>query len=189
MNKFVSSWPFPWTLIAGLLFSLTAYASTDQEKRKIIESEIAQPLPHTKIFYHWGTKSTSDSLIQDKIYTKERYNRYHARSCAEAVFENAAGNGIYVAETPASSSDFCNPEAGEGGLVEVMIKKGTKFIDLSDKMVLKKLEAHNLTPEDVIYTDPSAVIKYTPHADWWVVKSTNGVSFRPFSSIPSIWLA
>lgn len=156
----------------------TAIAQSNDEKRRIIES-LAKPLDEEIVFYRWQSLTAGDKLISEKTFTDKLYQYFMGMTPDPNHF--VAGLGIYAAENPHSSSRFIRGD-GEGSLIEVVVEKGSKYIDITDSKMVLALKAKGISVSDIINLNAKVAVKYDAKEKWWVLKSQNGVSFRPFEA-------
>ena len=140
---------------------------SDQEKREFIEN-LAKPIQERRAFYRWQSEESRDTLIKDKKLTKERF-KYFMRKDVGVL----AGAGLYVAEDMHSSRTFGDT------IIQVEVKEGMKYIDLTDVGTVSKLLNKGISEKDVYDLNPNIGIKY--NSQHWVFKTREGVAFQPFS--------
>lgn len=101
-----------------------------------------------------------------------------------------AGPGVYFAEDFLSSASYQGNE--KGNLIEVVVKKGTPWIDLADPAISKKMYEMKIDLYDVYdranELNLPVALRYYGNDGWWVMKGKEGIEFRPFDykSMPAM---
>ena len=159
-------------LLANSLFIDSALARlprlSDKEKREFIES-LAKPSKEKKVFYRWQSEAAGKNLIEANEMTPQLYNYFMNHN-------GISGAGLYIAEDITSSSRFGNT------LIQVEVEPGYKFLDLSDPHINKQLWEKKIAHSDIYRLNPKVAVKNNSRDPWWVLKSREGIKFKPFSS-------
>ena len=166
-----------WALaFSAVLLAIPAAADYMQSQRAVIEN-LATPLSEDLILYRWQSKISGDALLRAKIYGDDLHARFMSMSPESTTLQ--AGRGLYVSENPFSSSRYMNGD-DEGSLIEVHIKKGTRFLDVNDAATDKRIAGAKLLTDEVLQLDAPVAIKYHSRNGWWVLKGQSGISFSAF---------
>ena len=136
-----------------------------------IES-LTKPLPETQHFYHYGSKPACDALVEQGGYAGKIKARYGSFSQGP---QNAAGHGLYVADNIHSSSHYFT-----GSMIEVVLEKGTKVLDIRNPDVEDGLYKRNISLRELFDLPIDATVKYDDFHSWYVVKGSEGVHFKEF---------
>lgn len=163
-------------LIGWLNQSSLAFSQTPEEKRALIES-LAKPLAEDVVMYRWQSKAAADDLLR-RGYQGNVHDAFMAAPVDRT--KASAGNGLYVASNPLSSSHYARDYA-EAALVEVRVPKGTLLLDVSDDATFREMFARGIRAEDVFVGEPHPriAVKYNKEG-WWVLKTPTGVRINPF---------
>ena len=143
----------------------------DAKKIAFIEN-LAEPLLEDKTFYRWQSETSKDNLLSAEELTSDLHNYF--MSMKTDPKRQAMGKGVYVAQDPVSSKDF-----GET-LIEVEIKQGQKFLDITNPDIMRQLTAKGITVQNLKELPSSVIISYDNN--FMVIKGREGVTFKPFST-------
>lgn len=155
---------------------VSGLAHSQINKKELIE-KLAQPLSEDKIFYRWQSRSSGDHLISSGKFTNNLHKYFMGMKIDRTTM--VAGHGVYICENPHGSSQFIRG-VDEGSLIEVKIKKGTPYLDLTNSEVMNKMKSLKVSAEDVYRLNPAITVKYDDKNKWWVIKNKEGVEFSPF---------
>ena len=136
------------------MFAAPAFAQSSKILKIL---QIADTLPEDKSFFRWQSKASGDNLVTHGKFDDKLYKYFMGMTVDRQTM--AAGHGIYVCENPHSSSQFIRGY-DSGSLIEVTLKKGTKFLDLTDSGTLSRLRSIGMTADDVYKLNPNLAVKY-----------------------------
>ena len=151
-------------------FLVKARETSEMSKRSLMES-LAKTFTEPQVFYRWQSEAARNNLLREGELTSKTFQYF-----AEQSKKDAAGSGMYISGNIYSSQNYGDT------LIEVEIKSGTRYLDLTDPETLKTLRTQGIDPWELKEIDPKLVLKYEKGSDWWVVKNPEGVSFKPFSA-------
>jgi hypothetical protein len=144
---------------------------TPEQRQKVAALEaLASPLSENRVFYHYGTPAACDRLNSSGGYVGEIRKRYGALPMGLGTVE---GHGLYIAGDPVSSLDYYR-----GGATQVLIPKGNRLLDLGDPKVFAAVSELGLKPDELGRLPLELVIRYSPSADWYVIKGGEGIRFQ-----------
>ena len=143
------------------------------EQIKLIES-LASPLTEPMTFYRWEwNKNAAESNIKSGEITPEHYQQLQ-----DETRGIVSGKGLYLAESIFSSSELNLSTA----LIEVEVEQGVRILDIEanidalTRAGIDSTDIYDLKMNNILVSDFRERID-----DWWVLKGSTGVKFKPFS--------
>lgn len=138
----------------------------ENELRSVIE-KVSKTLSEDMHFYSYQDQDVGKHLITNKLSGMFEYR--------DNVHPNQmAGNGLYVSGNPFDSSNYATAHSI---LLDIVVQKGNKIIDLTDPNTVASLESKGLTPYDVYSLDPNVIVKFptglNENKDWMAIKIKN----------------
>ena len=168
-------------LLLSLFYSSPALARmpfvaemSDDEKRAFIEN-LAEPSKEKMALYRWQSEETAKELLESGEITEFYKNNSHYNLDSR----NNSGAGLYVAEDMITTSNY-GPI-----IVQVEVEPGYRFLDLSDKTVIRKLKEKGVSLEDVYTLNPKVAVRdvdrfgndFKIKSKRWVLKASEGIKF------------
>ena len=153
---------------------------SDDEKRAYLES-LAEPSKEKLVFYRWQKAEVTKELLEaGKMTEYFQKNLYHGNTDSM----NNSGAGLYVAEDMIGTSNYGST------IIQVEVKQGYKFLDLSSKIVRWKLKAKGISFEDVRTLNLQVAVRdvnkefkdFRKNSRWWALKAEKGVKITPVSA-------
>jgi hypothetical protein len=152
------------SIISTIIFSFLSSALFAQ----ILVGQPKQTADGKLVFYHWGSEPHMSQMIEEKVYTNERFQFFNDEIKKDKL---AAGPGFYMADNLITSSSYAKQIKGifgrgnkayyPGGLVEVHLdpkqaKYRTYQTSAADSMDSKEI-------------------------GWYITNSQQGISFHPLT--------
>ena len=188
IKNFCTQWIQIFSLV--LCFSPWAHAVwTPEMIRELALDQLCQVNETQRVFYRWGDAEFELARVESKL--SPRSLSFDLSTVNQG--NQAGGRGLYALESLSEASLYTSfGLLGSGrrpALVEVVLKPGALVIDLVDPANLDKLLAVGLTPQDVLDSDPPAMIRFSAvdvrnpgfqSRSIWVAKNPHDIVIREF---------
>jgi hypothetical protein len=131
---------------------------------ELIRSRIAE-LPEDRVFYSWQSPESAELLVQDPA----------------AYWEQIAKQGFFMAETTTNTSGYSGA-AALGVMIEIHVKKGTPFADLTPFSVDRELQRRQLWHTSSTTHDGTKkpLNRYNGASGWWQLTLHTDATFHRF---------
>ncbi|MFK7823959.1 MAG: SidE phosphodiesterase domain-containing protein [Oligoflexales bacterium] len=160
------------------------YTPRQLERRKQLE-DLADVHKKDLVLYRFVDKAIANKQLKSQSFSDSDYNHYFNQFEPGPALGRRAGRGVYavkpgllysvgnIAENSLKRAGVKVLPGEATGLLKIIVKKGTKYIDLKDPRVLKRLRKNNFSMEEISYLDPNISIRFHefPKHDFWVLKN------------------